>query len=372
MRFFCSIICILVVLGCGNSEEVDPKITPDPSLIVGADLSYLNEMVDCGAQFKSESEVVEPYEFFANKGCQMVRLRLWHTPTFNRYSGLDDVLHAAKEVTNRGMDVLLDFHYSDSWADPSKQIIPNAWRDLESDEVLSDSVFQYTQMVLSNLLAEGIVPTIVQVGNEINSEVLKSEEVQEGDKINWERNTLLLNSGLNAVVDFNQSNSQSIGTMLHIAQPENVSWWFKEAEENGIANYDWIGLSYYPQWSKVSISELGAELSSIKNQFNKKIMIVETAYPHSLQDVDQANNILGRDASLTEYGISPAGQLQFLNDLKEVVLAGGGDGIIYWEPAWVSTPCKTLWGTGSHWENATFFSTENVEALEAFSFFGAE
>ena len=161
-------------------------------------------------------------------------------------------------------------------------------------------------------------------------------------------------------------------TILHIAQPENVSWWFKEAEENGIANYDWIGLSYYPQWSKVSISELGAELSSIKNQFNKKIMIVETAYPHSLQDVDQANNILGRDASLTEYGISPAGQLQYLNDLKEVVLAGGGDGIIYWEPAWVSTPCKTLWGTGSHWENATFFSTENVEALEAFSFFGAE
>jgi arabinogalactan endo-1,4-beta-galactosidase len=158
--------------------------------------------------------------------------------------------------------------------------------------------------------------------------------------------------------------------MLHIAQPENALWWFKDATENGITDFAWIGLSYYPKWSKYGLDKLEEALDSLKRTYNKQIMIVETAYPYSFDNVDSASNILGVDALITGYPATPKGQLDYMNRLTEVTLKGGGEGVIYWEPAWVSSKCHTLWGQGSHWENATFFDAENGnEALEAFEFF---
>jgi arabinogalactan endo-1,4-beta-galactosidase len=99
-------------------------------------------------------------------------------------------------------------------------------------------------------------------------------------------------------------------------------------------------------------------------------MIVETAYPFTLENADSAGNILGEDALIPDYPATPQGQLNYLTDLTKNVIAGGGEGVIYWEPAWISSGCRTPWGHGSHWDNSTFFDGKNKnDALPAFGFF---
>ncbi|NJO03706.1 MAG: hypothetical protein HC880_20370 [Bacteroidia bacterium] len=208
------------------------------------------------------------------------------------------------------------------------------------------------------------------MANSINTEILVPEAVSEGTQINWARNIQLLNRGLAAVRQAEEMTGQEIQTVIHIAQPENALWWYKEAFQNGIADFEWIGLSYYPKWSSVKMADLPQALDSLKKTYQKRIMIVETAYPHGLQNADSANNILGEDALLAGFPASPAGQLNYMTQLTKKVLEGGGEGVIYWEPAWISTRCRTRWGQDSHWDNATFFDASNGnKALPAFAFF---
>lgn len=355
-------------LSACNTDQ--PSDTPSPDIYLGADLSYVNEMEDCGAVFRSNGKATDPFGLFAEKGANLMRVRLWHNPDWTNYSGFEDVKKTIKRAKEADMRVLLDFHYSDTWADPSKQIVPSAWADAESLEVLGDSVYLYTRKVLMDLNDEGLLPELVQVGNETNSEILMPAEVQDGAVINWERNAFLLNKGLQSVRDVAETTGKDIQAMLHIAQPENALWWFAEAKTAGIEDYDWIGLSYYPVWSTYSMSQLASALKQLKNTYGKRLMIVETAYPHTYENADPANNILGSDAVLPGYPVSPEGQRKYIVDLTQRAVEGGAEGVIYWEPAWVSSSCSTLWGQGSHWDNATFFdASNNNEALPAFDFF---
>ena len=151
--------------------------------------------------------------------------------------------------------------------------------------------------------------------------------------------------------------------MLHIAQPENGLWWFDQATKNGVTDFDWIGLSYYPLWSDFNLNNLATPLSTLITTYKKRLMIVETAYPFTLEDADSANNILGSDALIDGDPATQQGQLNYLNKLKMIVESVGGEGLIYWEPAWVSTDCSTLWGQGSHWDNATLFDHDYKTTL---------
>lgn len=339
-------------------------------LYLGADLSYVNEVEDCGAQFYQDGKAVDPYALFAKEGANLIRVRLWHNPDWTNYSNLEDVVRTIKRSKAAGMEVLLDFHYSDTWADPGKQYIPAAWANIEDVETLGDSLYQYTYKTLAYLDKLGLLPEMVQVGNETNSEILQPEAEMNTDTIHWERNVKLLNRGIEAVNTIAKEKGKKIETMLHIAQPENAFSWFKEAFKQGIHDFDWIGLSYYPTWSTYSINQLSEAVDSLKTLYNKQIMVVETAYPYMLEDVDNANNILVEGALIPGYPATLKGQLEYMLELTRQTLKGGGAGVIYWEPAWVSSSCSTLWGQGSHWENATFFDAlNNNEALPAFQFF---
>ena len=254
-----------------------------------------------------------------------------------------------------GLKILLDFHYSDTWADAGKQIIPKEWEELINDRnALGQKVYSYTKSVLEVLISENLKPDIVQIGNEINTMILQ-EENNHNSEIDWDRNSFLINSGISAVRDL----EKGIEVMLHIAQPENASWWFNEASTNGITDFDWIGLSYYPKWSTVNIDDIDLEVKSLIENYNKRLMVVETAYPFTLESKDNASNILGEDSLISNFPASVDGQHNYLKYLKSKLISGGAEGLIYWEPAWVSTRCKTLWGTGSHWENSTLFNFEN-------------
>lgn len=344
----------------------------EPVFFLGADLSYVNEIENCGATFRSEGQITDPFQLFSKKHCNLIRIRKWHTPDFSPYSNYEDIERSLQRAKQNGMSALLDFHYSDTWADPEKQYIPEAWKEITSLEILGDSVYQYTFKTLEKLNVKNLLPEMVQIGNETNNEILQPYGTS-AENINWQRNSFLLNKGLEAVDDFNLQHKTSIEKMLHIAQPENALWWFAEAHQNGIGNYDWIGLSYYPLWSEYQIDRIAEAITELKNTYQKQVMIVETAYPYTLENADNANNILSQSALIEGYPPTPEGQKKYLLDLTQEVINGGGKGVVYWEPAWVSSNCHTFWGHGSHWDNATFFNAQNNNnALPAFDFYAIE
>ena len=116
-------------------------------------------------------------------------------------------------------------------------------------------------------------------------------------------------------------------------------------------------------WSEYDLNSIDTPIKTLIETYNKRLMIVETGYPFTLNNADSANNIFNENALITGYPASELGQLNYLNDLKTKVYQSGGEGIVYWEPAWVSTGCSTLWATGSHWDNATLFNHNNKSNL---------
>lgn len=337
----------------------------------GADLSYVNEMIDCGAQYKNAAnEVEDPYSIFSNAGANLVRVRLWHNADWTAYSDFQDVKKTIRRAKEEHMQVLLDFHYSDTWADPQKQQIPAAWKTyIDDKEALGTLLYDYTYTTLTNLAKEQLLPEIVQVGNEINPMILQGEKLVW--PIDWNRNTYLIGKGIQAVRDVAKEQEKEVEVMLHIAQPENALWWFKEATLHGLTDYDWIGLSYYPLWSEYDLNKVGSAFKTLIDTYQKRLMVVETAYPFTLENADPANNILGSEALISGYPATQQGQLDYLLRLKKSIQDVGGEGLIYWEPAWVSTRCETLWGQGSHWDNATLFD-HNYKATKAMQFYSSK
>ena len=336
----------------------------------GVDLSYVNELEDCGVEYRSNGEGVDVYRLFADQGANLVRLRLWHTPTWTRYSTLEDVSKSIRRAKENGMRVLLDFHYSDDWADPKKQVIPDAWRDAEGTQALADRLRDYTRVTLETLDSQGLTPDSVQIGNEINGEMLMPEPIEEGTPINWKRNVMFLNAGLQAVQAFNVAHQETVQTMLHIAQPENVEAWLNDAAAAGLLDFDLLGLSYYTKWSKVPHTLLGYAIRRLRQKYGKDVVIVETAYPWTLKQEDSAHNILGQDSLAEAYPATQDGQRSFLIDMMKTVVSNGGLGVVYWEPAWVSSQCRTRWGQGSHWENASLFTYGEKELHQGADFLG--
>lgn len=261
-----------------NALANTPESTEKP-FYVGADLSYVNEMEDCGATYYDQGKKQEPFALFAKKGADLVRVRLWHNADWTKYSNLADVSKTLQRAKENNMKTLLDFHYSDTWTDPEKQFIPKAWAHISDPNELAQALYNYTTGTLTALDAKNLLPDMVQVGNETNIEILQQEKSIVHSIPNWQRNAALLNSGIKAVRDYSKKSGKNIQIVLHIAQPENALWWFKQARENGVNNYDIIGLSYYPQWSTYKLPQLPDAIKELKSTYHKDVMIVETAYP---------------------------------------------------------------------------------------------
>ncbi|MBO3115646.1 glycosyl hydrolase 53 family protein [Winogradskyella sp. DF17] len=360
--FAITILIFTLTFSCNsNSNQLVEEIPlEDISFFYGADLSYVNEMEDCSAVYKNSSgEEEDVYKVFNDQGANLVRLRLWHSPEWTNYSTYNDVKAAIERAKQQGLKVLLDFHYSDTWADPSKQEIPAAWLpEINNTENLGSLLYDYTYNTLDSLAAENILPDIVQVGNEINGMILQQGELVW--PIDWSRNSYLLNKGIEAVRNISEDRNTPIEVMLHIAQPENGLWWFEQATANGVTDFDWIGLSYYPTWSEYDLNQVETPLRTLINTYSKRLMIVETAYPFTLEDADSAGNIMGESALTGGIPATEQGQLDYLNQLYSIIKSAGGEGLVYWEPAWVSTNCSTLWAQGSHWDNATLFKNDGL------------
>jgi arabinogalactan endo-1,4-beta-galactosidase len=329
----------------------------------GADLSFANEMDGCGAVYHENGERKDVYQIFKDHGANLIRIRIWNDADWTQYSNLADVKKSIARARALGMKVLLDFHYSDDWADGDKQVIPKAWAGIKDEQALAQALYQYTYDTLRGLDHDGLMPEMVQTGNEINQELLGQADWK-GRPISWERNARLLNAAIKAVRDAGAQSTIKPKVMIHIAQPENVEPWFRAATAAGVTDFDVIGISYYRKWSKETISELGATIKRLTVEYPKtEVMVVETAYPWTLDWMDNAPNLLGRDALDPAYPGTPDGQARYLVDLSQAVVSNGGVGVVYWAPDWVSTSCRTRWGQGSNWENATFFDFHHHNEL---------
>jgi arabinogalactan endo-1,4-beta-galactosidase len=361
-------ICLFALASCsksGSDSTVTPIPTPTPTSSIiykGADLSFLAEIEQAGITFTDSGTTKPALTIFKNNGCNLVRVRLWYNPS-TAHSGLSEVLNFCSRIKAAGMNIFLDFHYSDTWADPSNQTMPTAWSAL-SFSVLQDSVYQYTKRVIIALQNQNTMPTIVQVGNEINTGILWNlGKLSSWTDPNLSNFATLLNKGIAAIKSVDANNTISI--MLHYAGPNTAAGFFNLMQQQNV-QYDIIGLSYYPWWHGYDLSAIQTSLNNLATTFNKKIMIAETAYPWTLGWNDYTNNIVGLSSQLISgYDATQQGQLDYLKKLKtmlEAVPNNLGIGFCYWEPDWVAFKGTTA-TNGSTYENLTLFDFQNKTTL---------
>jgi arabinogalactan endo-1,4-beta-galactosidase len=357
MREKSLLLAIFVILFVQNNNA--------QNFLFGADLSYVNEMEDCGVVYKENNQPVAPFQLFADHNCGIVRLRLWHTPAWydslnsgHRYSDLADVRKSILRAKAANMKVLLDFHFSDNWADPQKQRVPAAWEGVVNNlPLLKDSVYNYVKSTLLSLHADGLLPDMVQIGNETNKGIILSpQQDASGWVLDWPRNAALFNRAIEAVRDVETQTGQYVKVALHIAGPAEAGWLMQGFWSNGVHDFDVIGMSYYWAWHKpTDIADAANVVAQLKQTYlGKEVMFFETGYIWTTQSNDSAANIISE--THPDYSpASPENQRKWLVDMTQAVINKGASGVIYWEPAWVSSPCWTQWGQGSHQEHATFF-----------------
>ena len=355
-----------------NPEDDDDSLVSVDKFYFGADLSYVNQILDHGGVYKEESTEKSPYAIFADHGTNLARFRLWHNPAWTQevyedgsqlYNDLNDVEKSIRLSKEQGMEVLLDFHYSDNWADPEKQQVPAAWTEITDINVLADSVYNYTYSVLSYLESKGLMPEMVQIGNESNCGMMLSGGNANFPDMNvcesgWANMGVVVKAAIRAVNEVSETSAVDTKIAFHVADPVNVEWWFDKVIEQ-TTDFDFIGISYYPLWhTGVSFNQLEDRIKGFKERFNKEIIILETAYPWTTDGADSYNNLFGGESPISGYPYTLDGQSQFLIDLTQNLLNAGASGVVYWEPAWITSQMKDQWGTGSSWENNTFFDFE--------------
>lgn len=349
----------------------------------GSDLSYVNQMEDCGAVYREDMQSKDPYQIFADHGTNLVRVRLWLDPSWWQeplaqppgvkpwYNDEEDVKETIQRAKAAGMQVMLDLHYSDFWADPGRQLVPRAWLDVAYDlPALEDSVYDYTHELLVKLDSEGLMPEIVKVGNENNSGFLKHIPSATGYDIiatvsnSWTRHAQLYNAAIQAIRDVGQTASINPKIAVHFSGALSGQWWnFNNLLSKGVTDFDIMGFSYYYAWHEGSIAELQSTVANLVSSFpDYEIMVVETGYLWSTQNFDQLGNIIS-EPDPQYLPVCPEKQLEYMIDYTRAVMKGGGTGVIFWEPAWVSTPCKTPWGTGSSHDHVVFFDPVNTNFM---------
>lgn len=253
--------------------------------ILGADISFLPQLEDKGIQFSVDSVTDDAINILKKNGFNYIRLRIFNDPGADSgyspgkdYCGLDQTKAMAKRIKAAGLKFLLDFHYSDTWADPGKQFKPAAWEDLDFT-ALQLAVRNYTKDVLLALKAQGTLPDMVQVGNEINHGMLWPT----GNAANTDSLAALLKAGIQGVKDV----SNNIKIMLHIAcgGQYDESVWFIDNMLKRNVQFDIIGESYYPQWHG-TIDSLHDNLFALSKKYKQDVIVAEYT-----QKKDSVNNI---------------------------------------------------------------------------------
>ena len=330
-------------------------------MFVGGDISALERIERAGAVFRDNGQPGDAIAILRAHGANGFRLRIFVNPNDSevQVNDLAYTLRMAKRIKNAGAKLLLDFHYSDTWADPGRQTTPAAWTNLGFDS-LARVVETYTAHVIAQLKHEGTLPDIVQVGNEIDHGMLwpvGAIGVAGADTLlEWEHFTGLIKAGIRGVRDALAPND-SVRIMLHYSGGGNLAgtrWFFDHMSRYGVP-YDLIGLSYYPWWHG-TLGDLRANLAATADRYGIDLMVVETAYPWRAGGWEG----FATNTATMAWPISRTGQATFLHDVRAAVVATPhehGAGVVWWYPEAIPVPGLYVWAGGSL---ALFDSTGNV------------
>ncbi|MCD7946471.1 MAG: arabinogalactan endo-1,4-beta-galactosidase [Clostridiales bacterium] len=353
---------------------------------------------------QSKDNAVEFFEFLYDCGVDWVRLRVWNDPydsDGNPYGGGNNNVEVAKTIgawaSEAGMTLLIDFHYSDFWADPGRQLAPKAWSSYTNIDDKAEALYDYTYDSLEELLDAGLNIGMVQVGNETNGSFC-GESISTWSNYDtnedWQNIVTLFKSGSAAVRQISEDYDTTIKVALHFTNPNNSNpSWYAGLLDDAEVDYDAIGISYYMYWHG-TLSNLQSEISTIYNNYGKEVFIAETAYPYTDENFDSLGNQITSfddfDYNSNLYAISEDGQEAALTAILDAVSgAEGCIGLFYWEPAWTALDSSTLdngtgWATkwagdyisysmsaseGTSFDNQTLFDNETGEALQSLSFF---
>jgi arabinogalactan endo-1,4-beta-galactosidase len=289
---------------------------------IGADLSFLKQAEDRGTVFKDGGKPRPGLRIFKDHGYNWVRLRVFHTPK-ELPNNLEYTIALAKAAREQGFKFLLDFHYSDTWADPGKQFTPAAWKG-KSHEELVRAVFEYTRDTIAAFRAAGVPPDMVQIGNEVINGMLWPDG-RLPDR--WENFADLTRAGIRGV-DAGRGDGPRPRIMIHIDRggDRRKTKEFFDRLNSYQVDYDVIGQSYYPWWHG-SLLDLRENLAFMSDAYKKDILLVEVAYCWRPTEYRR------RPGPFSE---TPEGQRAFLDEVNRLVLAtpgGRGIGVMWWEPA---------------------------------------
>lgn len=304
---------------------------------IGADLSFVKEAEDKGFQFKENGVVKKGLDIFREHGYNWIRLRLFHTPT-RLPNGLAYTIAMAKEAKEKGYKFLLNYHYSDTWADPQKQYLPKAWDSLPQKD-LEQKLYEYTKETMIAFKDAGVFPDMVQIGNEIsNGMCWPNGKLPE----NWDNLAGLLQAGIKGVMA-SCGNRKPPKIMIHIDKGGDknfTKYWFDKLHSYTI-KYDVIGQSYYPWWHG-NLLNLRECLNFTALEYKKDIILVETAYNYDVAEYKEKK---------PPFPETEKGQKEFLEHVNDIILHipnNLGKGIFWWEPA---APFKSF-------TRRTFFSND--------------
>ena len=335
-----------------------PVVTTD-DFIRAADVSYLPLIESEGTIYKHNGVAENALTTLKNAGCNTIRIRLWKDPS-DVHSGLAEVKALSLRAKNLGMKVWLSVHYSDTWADAGSQTKPVAWQSLSFAD-LKTAVASYTTTVINE-----IHPDIIQIGNETNDGMIWPDGKLSTNESQYLQLVQSATSTIRAL-------SPTTKIMLHYAGINSggntgASYFFDKVKT---IDYDYIGLSFYPIWHGKVLADVTTTINTLSQNFNKKVIIAETAYPFTFGYNDYTNNILGLPSQIiSDYPATNDGQKAYLLALKNVIKqTSKGIGFCYWEAEWVAFrgPTST---NGSSWENQSLWDFNN-NALPAIDVFNA-
>lgn len=324
-----------------EAEEAEVYVDPIENLsedfIRGVDISSILVEEASGVVYYNEAgEEQDIFQTLAENGVNYVRVRVWNDPydeNGNGYGGGNNDAAAAAEIGARAaeysMKLCVDFHYSDFWADPAKQMCPKAWEDMTIEEK-SEALYQYTKESLTQIIDAGADVGMVQIGNEINNGM--------SGETDWTKKRQLLQAGSKAVREVSEEKGQDIQIAIHFTEVDDKNGTYNNAQKlkDKEIDYDIFAVSYYPFWHG-TMENLTEVLQTIADNYGKKVLIVENSYPYTTEEGDGSGNSVSEADVQPEYAASVQGQVNEIRDVCAAVAAVGeaGLGYFYWEPAWI-------------------------------------
>ena len=384
------LMAALLLFGCGGQTDV-PAVSAPPGepvaqstphesnsalpegFILGMDASSVIAEEQSGVKYYGFSgEEQDVFLTLSECGITHIRVRVWNDPydaDGNGYGGGNCDVQKAVEIGRRaakvGLQLIVDFHYSDFWADPGKQQAPKAWQGMELAEK-TDALFIFTRDALNELKTAGAAVGMVQLGNETNSGLCGETE--------WENVTALMKSGARAVREV----FHDALIAVHFTNPEQAGLFafYAETLQNFGVDYDVFATSYYPFWHG-TLENLQRVLGDVARAYGKQVMVLETSYPYTPDDTDFSGNTINGDTAniAAPYPFTVQGQADSVRAVIETVAnTENGVGVVYWEGTWISVGTDSWEANHQKWETygsgwASSFA-KDYDPTDAGSYYG--